>query len=401
MSTESQKYPVTNRASIKKQIAITTLISLVIILIFGLVKYVKVAKAIEEHSNFQLPPETVTTYKAQTQKWEKNIQTVGTLKPKNGITLSAEVEGKVTSINFESGDFIENGKVIIELDYAVEAANLANIEAWNARAKKAYTRAEALRTKNANSINDLEDAEMQFKQSLAQINALKSTIDKKRIVAPFSGYSGIRKVNIGDYVKAGQELVSLQALDVLYVDLAIPQRYLSEVKKGLKIRLEFDAYPQEAFEAEITAVNPDVDVQSRNFQVQATVNNKHGKLRSGMYTVANIILDKVGEFIIVPSTSINFAPYGDTVYIVEDQNNEAAAEKTGATTEEQQKIKIVRQQIIKYGERRGNMIQILSGIKEGEEIVSSGLFKLRPGAKVIVNNTVKLEDSTNPKPENS
>ena len=373
-----------------KQIIIASIVLVIVIGSLGFIKYTKIAKAIAEHKNFALPPETVTTSKAVSENWQKLIPSVGTLAPKQGIMLSSEVEGKVVKISFESGQDVKQGDILVELDISEEIANLEQAKASLDKNKSSLNRSRTLRSKNANSVEDLETSELQYKQSLAQVAYLEAIIEKRKITAPFSGKTGIRQINLGEYLNKGKAIVSLQSLDTLYLNFSVPQQFINELEIGQKVKYQVDAYPKQSFEAIITALNPDVDMTLRNVSVQATYNNADKKLRPGMFAEVKVLRNQFDSVLVIPTTSISYAPYGDTVYVVEKTKDDKGEE-----------VSTVRQQFIKTGDKMGDQIAITDGLKENEEVVTSGLFKLKPNSKVVINNTIQPSNSKNPTPEDT
>lgn len=336
---------------------------------------------------FGPPPEAVTSAIVTEHPWQDQFEGVGSLDPTQGATLAAEESGRVSKINFESGTRVEAGAVLIELDTSVEEANLKGALAMKARMAKAFERAEALRTKNAISSDEYDNTSAQFQQSVAQADSLAATIKRKKIVAPFSGVAGIRTVNVGDFVNAGKLIVPLYAVDELYVNFMVPQKLALQVHTGQKVTITTESDSSKQFEGTVTAVNPNIDEASRNFSVQGTIKNIEGSLKPGMFASVALDLGDLQNRLTIPVTSIQYAPYGDSVYVIEKQKEGEPA--------------TVRQQFVKIGAKRGDQVSIVSGLKVGEEVVTSGLFKMHPGAKVNVNNEVKPSDAQNPAPQNT
>ena len=377
----------------KKQIGFGLLASIIVIVLLGVFKFLQISKAIADSAKFAPPPDAVSTTKVKEEVWNKIIKAPASLTSVQGVVLSAEIPGKVTNIFFEPGEKVEAGKVLIELDVSVEEADLNSSLARLDFERRNYTRAKTLREKNANSINDLDDASVKLREAEAKVQSLKSTINRKKIVAPFAGEVGIRKVNVGQYLSAGTEVVPLYSLNPLYANFTLSENNSSEVKKGLKISLKVDSYDDVLFQGIVTGINPQIDENSRNIEVQATVENKDERLKPGMFSNIELVLPEQMRTIAVPVSSIYYAPYGDLVYVIEEMNG--ADEKT-----KDQRFLGARQQIVKLGEKRGDFVQVLSGLKVGEEIATTGVFKLRPNVPVKINNEVLPNASYEPKVEN-
>lgn len=355
-------------------------------LILGLVKYFQISAAMAA-AQHGMPPVAVTTAVAEQQEWPRTVSAVGSLIASQGATLAAESAGRVSRVLFESGDRVEAGKVLVELDSAVEEAQLRGAEALLDAAKRRFERARELRKSNANSRADFESAEAAYLEASAAVESFRASVARRRIVAPFSGRAGIRAVNLGQYVAPGDRIVPLYVMDPLYLNFNLPQESVSEVRQGLKVRLTVDAYPGESFEGTVSAVNPQIERTTRNLEIQATVPNADERLRPGMFAKVELILAGLNKVIAIPGSSVSFAPYGDTVFIVEKMQGPDGAEYEG-----------VRQQVVTLGERRGDLIAIDSGLKAGEVVVSAGTFRLRQGAAVLVNNSVAPSAEVNPNP---
>jgi membrane fusion protein (multidrug efflux system) len=375
--------------SMKKQVLITLGIAAGAIALLGYAKYVMIAKAIVMHS-FQPPPESVTSFQAIELEWPRTLSATGSLMPVQGVTLSVEEAGKVSKINFESGKAVQKGDLLVELDASVEEARLKGAQAQLENARRSLTRIQNLRATNAMSADSLDKADYEFKQADAEVQSIQASIARKRVVAPFTGRAGIRAVNLGQYLTPGQPVVPLHAVDPIYLNFSLPQQSAALLSEGQLVHLKVDAYGDNEFDGKVSAVNPQIDDKTRTVEVQATVPNPDEKLRPGMWGNIEVVLPNADRFVVLPVTSISYAPYGDSVYVIEAKRDESGKE-----------TKTLRQQIVKTGPRKGDQIAILSGIKAGEEVVTSGLFKLRPGAAVVVNNDFAPSSSADPKPTDS
>ena len=372
------------------QVGVASAVMIIVICLLGGAKYFQIAAAIAQHAAFALPPEAVTTIVAKEESWKKIADAVGSLSPVQGVNLTSEEEGKVVKINFESGAKVEQGQVIVEMDTSVEEGNLKAALARLDKAQRNLTRVQALRATNAVSKEDLDNAESVFREAQGNVESLKGTIARKKIVAPFSGRTGIRMVNIGQYLAKGASIVPFHALNPLFVDFSLPQYLAGKVASGLEVTLSTDTIPGKIFSAKVTAVDPQVDPVTRTLKIQATVQNSDEVLKPGMFVRVQIFFPDEEKVIPLPGSSVSYAPYGDTVYVVETMKNPQGKEYKG-----------IRQQVVKLGERRGDQIAILSGIKSGEEVVTSGTFKLRPNAAVLVNNVVTPSNNPAPHPSDT
>lgn len=340
--------------------------------------------------NHTPPASAVTTIKAELASWRPTINAIATLAPVEGVTLGADADGTVVHIAVENGAMVKAGDILIELDTSVEAAQLAAAEARRVIAQLDRERAVQLLAKATISQAELDAANAQLNQAEADSAALRALMAKKVVRAPFAGRVGIRLVNLGQFVARGAPLVPIQRPDPMFVNFNIPQRQLPEIQVGQTVLVKVDAYPDRIFRGTLSAINPAVDAASRNVSVQATVSNPDEALRSGMFARAEVEMPVGKPTVVIPSTSIAYASYGNSVYIVEKMKGADGAEFLG-----------VRQQFVKLGVSRGDQISIVDGIKPGEEVVTSGVFKLRNAMPVQVNNTVQPGNNPAPKPANT
>lgn len=340
-------------------------------------KYRSIAKAIAEHSNFTPPPQAVTTADVSYSNWRPMLEVIGSLEPVQGVTVRAEEKGKVTKIGFESGALVKAGDLLIQLDTSVEEAELASARARAELGRINLRRAESLRAGRAAPEQSVNDATAAGKEANADVSRIQAVIAKKTVVAPFSGRTGIRMVNLGQYLAEGDSIVPLHSFDPIYVSFSVPQRFVSLLKIGENISIGIDTFPGENFNGIISAIDPQIDSSTRNIKVQATIPNPNERLRAGMFAKVIIATGEPKQVMIIPGSAVLHAPYGDSVYVVDAINSPDGKQYTGA-----------KQQIVKLGESRGDLVEILSGLKEGEKVVSSGLFKLRPNIAVEVNNSI-------------
>lgn len=338
-----------------------------------------------------VPPETVTADTARQQSWPDTVTAVGTLTAVQGVTIGAELGGKIVRIAFKSGDTVAAGDILIQLDTTTETAQLHSAEAAVELARLTLERRKELLTKKYASKAEFDSAEAEYKQATAEVDNIRAAIDKKTIRAPFAGHLGLRLVNLGQILKAGDHVVTLQTLDPIYADFSVPQQLISELATGTRVHVTTDAAPGTTFEGTINAVNPEIDTMTRNVRVQALLSNSAGKLRAGMFANVEILLPEQEDVLAIPATSVLYAPYGDTVFIIDEQKDK----QTGKVR------KVLRQQIVRLGKTRGDFVAVTAGLKAGEQVVTSGVFKLRPGMAVVIDNTLAPAAQLDPTPANN
>jgi membrane fusion protein (multidrug efflux system) len=374
-----------------KRIIFTILGVLVLIGILGGIKGLQINRMIAIGSQSSPPPETVTTAVVQTESWEALITSVGSLEAVQGVMLTAELPGKVTRIAFEPGTKVKAGDLLLQQDISSEQAQLRAAEATVALAKLELERSSKLLGKKAVAQAKYDSDDALHKQALAQIDGIRATIRKKTIRAPFAGSLGFRLVNLGQVINEGEPIVSLQTLDPVFVNFSLPQQQLAQVKPDLKVRVSTDALAGQVIEGEITAISPEVDVATRSIRVQATVANSQERLRPGMFVNVAVVLPAREEVLAIPTTAVLYAPYGDTVFVVHEKQNE----------KDVQPVNVIRQKIVQLGEKRGDFVAIVSGLDNGETVVSTGVFKLRNEQAVVVDNALAPAFKLTPKPEDS
>jgi membrane fusion protein (multidrug efflux system) len=373
-----------------KRMAVMLTVTAILVAVLGFVKVKQIQTAIGQAAAFQPPPEAVTTIVAAQEQWPATLGAIGTIAAVQGVTISADLPGTVERIGFDSGRSVREGEVLALLDTRQEQAQLAAAEAQRELARLNFERMQGLIEERVISRAEFDRASTDFRQGDARVGEIKATIERKTIRAPFSGLLGIRRVNLGQYLSAGDPLVTLQSLNPIYVNFGVPQQAMGEVRAGRDVRVTAADAAGVAFTGRVTAIDSVVDESTRNVQAQATLANPDGRLRPGMFVQAEVTLGRPSAVIALPASSISYAPYGDSVFVVADM-----ADANGRT------YRGVRQQFVKVGPSRGDQISILSGLKNGDEVVTSGVFKLRNGAAVLVNNTIRPANSPKPHPENS
>lgn len=372
-----------------KRMVLMLVVMALLIAALGFFKFQQIQTAVHA-GGFQPPPEAVTTIVAKRETWPSSMNVIGTLEAVQGVTVAADLPGTVSRINFESGRSVKAGDVLVELDTRQERAQLTALEAQRDLSKVNFARNQELAKQGVISRMDYDRSTAEQKQTEANVTEIKATIERKTIRAPFSGVLGIRKVNLGQYLAAGNPIVTLQAVDPIYVNLGVPQQVSNQVRVGRTLRLTSDELKGQVFTGRINAIDSTVDETTRNLQVQATLANPRGKLRPGMFVQVDLALGATRPVITLPASAISYAPYGDSVFVVADMKDPKGQTYRG-----------VRQQFVKVDGSRGDQVAVVSGVNPGDEVVTSGVFKLRNGAAVQVNNQVKPENNPAPKPEDS
>jgi membrane fusion protein, multidrug efflux system len=371
----------------KKRLILSIVCLVVLIGVLVAVKALQIGAMVEQGKKFVPPPETVTAAAVKADSWETSLVSVGTLNAVQGVTVAAELAGKVVDIAFEAGTTVNKGDVLLRQDTSSEEAQLPGAVAQVNLAKTNLERMNELFSKQLISQADRDNAVAGAEQAQSQADTIRATISKKTIRAPFSGQLGIRQVNLGQMLREGDPIVTLQSLDPIYVDFSFPQQQLPFVRPGLTVKVTTDALPGEMRQGRITAINPLVDADTRQIKVEATIVNRGDKLRPGMFAYVSVGLPEQQKVLTIPATAVLYAPYGDSVFIIED-----APDKKG---------KVLRQQFVRLGVKRGDFVAVTSGIKEGETVVSTGVFKLRNGQSVVIDNTLAPEFRKSPTPANS
>jgi len=356
----------------------------------GFVKFKQIQTAIGQAAAFQPPPEAVTTIVARQEPWPSTLSAIGTMAAVQGVNVSADLPGTVDRIGFDSGKSVREGEVLALLDTRQEQAQLAAAEAQKELARLNFERMNGLLNERVISRAEFDRATADQRQADARVGEIRAAIERKTIRAPFSGILGIRHVNLGQYLSGGDALVSLQSLNPIYVNFGVPQQSAGEMRIGRSVRIIAGDLAGTDFNGRITAIDSIVNETTRNVQVQATLANPGGKLRPGMFVQTEVMLGAASAVVSLPASAISYAPYGDSVFVVTDLENAGGQTYRG-----------VRQQFVKLGSARGDQIVIVSGVKAGDEVVTSGVFKLRNGAAVLVNNKVRPANNPAPKPENS
>lgn len=374
----------------KKRIFIAFCAIVVLTGVLGGIKFLQINRMIAQGKEFAPPPTTVTTAPVLSSEWEQRLTAVGSLEAVQGVTVTAELSGKIEQIAFEPGAYVAAGELLVQQDISSEKAQLRADQAALALKKANYERAKELLAQKVTTQAAYDQVLAEYKQAQAAIDTVQAIIAKKTIRAPFAGRLGIRLVNLGQILEAGQPIVSLQALDPIHVNFSLPQDQVSRIQLGLPVRIATDALSGDVVAGRITAVNPQVDATTRNILVQATVDNLQERLRPGMYATVEVILPAADPVLVIPTTAVLYAPYSDSVFVVAPKDGEASEEAL-----------VLRQQFVTLGEKRGDFISIKSGLEIGQTVVSTGAFKLRNGMAVVVDNTLAPEFTLTPRPDNA
>ncbi|MEY2489619.1 MAG: rane fusion protein multidrug efflux system [Verrucomicrobiota bacterium] len=362
-----------------------------VFLVIAGIKALQIFTLISAGKKMVPPPTTVTSADVKTADWQPMLTAVGSISPVQGAMISAELAGTVAEINFQSGALVKKGEVLLKLDASAEEAQRRSAEADAELAKNDLDRARGLAERKVISAAEFDATQSKYAQKKAAVENMQSIIAKKQIRAPFDGTAGIRAVNPGQMVKVGDPLVSLQALGQVFVDFSLPQQQLADVKPDLPVKVTTDAIPDRQFEGKLTAVNSSIDPATRNVTLQATLDNQDNALRSGMFARVKVLLPQKKPTLFIPATAVSYAPYGNSVFIIEKKSDE----KT------KQESLVLRQQFIRTGETRGDFIAVTNGLKANEQIVSTGVFKLRNGMNVVIDNKLAPKNELAPKPLDS
>jgi membrane fusion protein (multidrug efflux system) len=378
----AQAKPKRRRKSIVVAIALLLAIAA---FVFG-TKFLQIGKMMS--TPHTMPPTAVTSATVKEEDWAPRLTAVGSVSAVQGAVVSAELAGVVSQINFENGGEAKKGEVLMKLDASQEEALLRSAEAEAQLAKTDLERARDLAIKKVVSSAELDSAQSKFRRMNAVVDQMRSNIAKKTVTAPFDGQLGIRQVNVGQMINAGQQVVGLTVLDPVYVDFALPDQYLSKLAKDLEVTVRSDAFPGRLFKGKLTAINSMVDPVTRNVPLQATLANPDHALHPGMFAKVEVALSETKKTIVIPGSAVSYAPYGDSVFLIEKQKDP----KTGKESD------TLRQQFVRIGEARGDFVAVTQGLKTGQTVVSTGVFKLRNGMAVTVNNDLAPKPELNPRP---
>jgi len=373
----------------KRKIIVGIVIVVVVAGGLAAVKVLQIKTLIGSAALFAPPPETIASAVAHEENWPDTLPAVGSVSAAQGVTVAPEIAGTVTEIAFESGATVQQGDLLLKLDTSSEDAQLRAAEAQTELARLNAERNRKLREDKTVSQAELDATEATLKQAQANADAIRATIEKKTIRAPFAGKLGIRLVNLGEQLDPGKGIVSLQSLSPVFVDFSLPQQEFAKLQTGLKVRAFLDAYPTNEFEGELAAINPDLDTVTRSVRIRAKFVNDGELLRAGMFARVSVILPEEQPVLVVPSTAVMSAPYGDSVFVITPDD------KPGSTN------LVAQQKFVRTGRMHGDFISVETGLKAGDKVATAGLFKLRNGVSVRENNELAPKPSLAPNPPNS
>jgi len=375
----------------KRKIVIVVIGLLAVVALLAGVKALQIRALIKSGSEFSVPAETVSAAEVRQETWESLLATVGSVTAVQGVELRAELAGTVREIAFESGATAAKGQVLVRLETSSEEAQLRSAEAQAELSRLNLERARDLRAQGVLSQSDLDSRDAAFRQTAGEVDIVRAVIAKKTIRAPFAGRLGIRSVNLGQFVNPGDAIVSLHVLDPVYVDFSLPEQQLTQIQRAMAVRVTTDATPGRVFAGKVTALNPEVDASTRSIKVQATVANGGGEMRPGMFARVQLVLPETQPLLVIPATAVLHAPYGDSVFVITDVRDE----KTGTT------VKQVQMTTVRLGETRGDFVAVTNGLHAGQTVATSGVFKLRNGSPVALDNTLAPDAQSAPRPPNS
>lgn len=383
----------------KRMIIMLALVVLVFGTVFGL-KWFGMKMMNDFVDNMPVPPATISAGAVQTMSWDNRLEAIGSFVPVNGTDVTTEAGGIVTAIHFESGDRVEKGARLVTLDAASERGEYQRLKAQAELSELNRVRREKLLKLEAISKSDYDAIVAEANAAKAAVESQAAKLAQKDIRAPFSGVLGIRRINVGQYLGAGTAIVTLQQLDPIYIDFALPEQYTGSVQPGYKVAVRLEAFQDREFNGEILAVEPRVDQATRNFNLRAQLPNADLALRAGQFGRVRLALPGERKLLVVPRTAVSYDSYGTSVFVVQPRKTEAkpAAEQPAAADAAAEPQLEVAQRFVKLGEARGDYVAVLDGLKEGDQVATSGLLKLRNQQPVVINNTVVPDIQLNPAP---
>ena len=367
--------------------AVLGVVALIVILVG--IKALQIFKMVS--TPMVMPPTTVSSTQVKEEDWAPVLSSVGSVSAVQGAIVSTELGGVVSEISFENGGVAKKGDVLLKLDTSAEQAQLHAAEADLELARADFYRSRDLAAKKVISKAELDAAETKYKQKAASVDQMRSMTSKKEVRAPFDGQLGIRLVNVGQMINPGQQVVPITSLDPVFVDFALPQQHVPRLSPGFDVHIRTDAVGSREFKGKLTAINSTVDPVTRNVSLQATSENPDHALRPGMFAKVDVVLPEKQRTLVIPGTAVSYAPFGDSVFVIEKKKDP----KTGKESE------AIRQQFVRVGEARGDFVSVTQGLKAGEQIVSTGVFKLRNGMAVTISNDLAPKPQLNPTPVDS
>ncbi len=333
------------------------------------------------------PPTAVASDLVTSDQWETRLRSVGELEASQGVLLTADIAGRIASINFEAGSSVEKGELLVVQEVSSELTQLEAAEADKSLAEANLKRVNRLFRQKLVSRSEYDTAQAAFKSASAQVESVEATLDKKNIIAPFAGRLGLRQVNLGQNITAGTPIVSLQAADPMLLNFSLPQQQVALLSAGLDVEIFVDALAEDIFKGKVTAINSEIDAATRSVNLQARFSNPDGKLLPGMFASVEVILPIQEDVLMIPVTAISYSSFGDSVFVVEEQESETDGEPSQL---------VARQQFVQLGRSQGDFVSVTKGLEEGQRVVTAGVFKLRNNAPVTLNEEVKPEFQLNP-----
>jgi membrane fusion protein, multidrug efflux system len=381
----------------KKNVFLTIFLLVLVVGAIASVKFLQISTLIAAGENQVEPPTTISSIAVKAYEWESTLTAIGSLEAAKGLEITADLSGRITKILFDAGSEVSAGDLLLEQDTSTEKAQLRAAASVVALEKNNFDRVAQLYARKVASTAEYDSAENAYQSALAEADNIKASIEKKSIRAPFNGRLGIRQVNLGQSISAGEPVVSLQSTDQMFVNFFLPQQNLAKLAVGLTIRLTSDAVPGKVFAGKINAINPEIDSETRSLGIQAILSNPDGELLTGMFASIDVVLASTSHVLLIPITAVKYATYGDSVFVIGPKNTEATSNISNTNEGNKAQVDLVaRQQFVRLGETRGDYVVVTKGLTEGETIASAGVFKLRNGGSVAVNNTVVPEFSLTP-----
>lgn len=373
----------------KKRMLLTLMIAAAAVGALGVVKVLQIQAAIAQAASFQMPPEAVTTIVARHAEWPSTLVAIGTVVAARGVTVSADLPGIVDAITFDSGRSVRAGEVLVRLDSRQERAQLAAAVAQRDLARLNLERTRDLVAQRIVAEAEHDRVRAEHEQAEARVGEIQATIARKQIRAPFPGILGIRQVNLGQYLNAGEAIVQLESLRPIHVDFSLPQQQVAGLHMGGEVQVTLEG-AREPYLGRLSAIDAVVDPETRNVRVRATLDNPEGRLRPGMFVQAQLPVGETRRVVALPASAVSYAPYGDSVFVIGDMDGRDGQKYRGA-----------RQQFVKLGGARGDQVAVLEGVEPGQEVATSGVFKLRSGAAIQVNNATRPSNDPAPNPEDN
>ncbi len=371
----------------KKAIFASVLGLVVIFAVLAGVKALQIKDLIAAGQAMSPPPTAVASELVQATQWESTLSAVGELEASRGVLLTADLAGRIAAIAFEPGALVEQGDLLVEQEVSSEQTQLEAAEADRSLARANLNRANKLYRDKLVPRSDYDTAQAAFKSAAARVDTIRASLDKKQIVAPFGGRLGLSQVDIGQNISAGTPIVSLQATDRMYFNFSLPQRDIHRIATGLPISIAVDALPGKMYQGTVSAINSEINKSTRTVEIQAAIENPEGNLLPGMFGQVEVQLAEQRDILMIPATAISYASFGDSVFVIEESQQ---------GSEQGSPALVARQQFVQLGEQRGDFVEVTKGIEAGDRVASAGAFKLRNGAPVTLNESVKPEYAINP-----